>query len=218
MERSSLAKTYSAAVTVKQYTHFRLLIICEIFYQLGDRTSYHTVEGYDLTEVIEAFRDRPLYLQIHSYNTTYGKNFRKQFTGFIRNITFDNQVQTIDQSRLNGPLDVTVCPKDLIFSSYEGVAKLSDVTFDEKLRFYFEVKIPDCPECCSTSAILLSAIRHDSYFILEIVKGILYAKMKSQNQDDVESLWSIYNYTLCDGNWHKSKFFKFLSDFTVLIF
>lgn len=177
-------------------------------FQLGNRTSYHNVDGYDLNALLDAFHGNRFYIGIHLHNSSWGgRSFAKPFEGFIRNIRFDNRVQAIDQRRLNGTLVAKACPKDLIFTSSAGVARLSEnVTFNDNFRIYFQVKITDCSECCSTSAILLSAMSDDSYFILEIVKNILYMKVKSQTEyvDTVE-LFSFFDYALCDGDWNQSK-------------
>lgn len=174
--------------------------------QLGGRTSYHTVEGYNLNALLDAFRDDSLYLGVHFHNRTYrGRRFTKPFDGFIRNIRFDDRVQSIDQRRLNGTLVTKACPNELILTRNTGAAQLrQNITFNDNYRIYFEIKITDCPECCSGSAILMSAITEDSYFILEIVENLLYLKMKSQSAKDTVKLSSIYDYGLCDGEWHKS--------------
>ncbi|XP_037050614.1 laminin subunit alpha-like [Bradysia coprophila] len=172
----------------------------------GDRASYHDVRGYDLNELVNAFHMNPVYVGIHRHNNSWGaRNIGKPFNGFIRNIKFNRFGQPPpDDGRLNGTLQAMHCPKELIFSKNQGAALLSEnVTFNDNFRIFFEMKIAQCPDCCSKSAILLSAISDDSYFILEIVENNLYLKVRSQNGDRVVKLTSIFDSTLCDGKWHQ---------------
>lgn len=111
------------------------------------------------------------------------------------------------QNRLNGTLVSKSCPTEITFTSAEGAAKVNeDVTIDsDNLNISFELKITNCSECCATSAILLSAIGEDSYFILEIIKNRLYWKIKSGSYSTYHSLFPLFgDHELCDGNWHKS--------------
>lgn len=183
--------------------------------RLDSRPSQHNITGYDFDALIHAFHEEPFYVGIHIRNNSWTST--KPFGGFIRNIRFNDQVQSIDQVELKGSLEIETCPSDLTFPSDTGPLLLGEnVTFDDNIRIIFELKITDCPECCSTSAVVLSAVSEDSHLIMEIVENILHVKMKSQEREEVLKLAAIFDYHLCDGNWHKSIFLK--SQFKILLF
>lgn len=174
---------------------------------LDDKTFYGNVEDYDFSKL----HGEPISIGFHFYNQTDDeyikfRSFDKPFEGYIRNITIDGVVQSMDQNRLNGTLISKSCPTEITFTSYEGAAKLNEnVTIDsDNLDISFEFKIVNCSECCNTSAVLLSAFGFDSYFLLEIVQNRLYWKFKSGSFTSYHSLFSFVENQFCDGNWHKS--------------
>ncbi|XP_037033547.1 uncharacterized protein LOC119072437 [Bradysia coprophila] len=179
----------------------------EPLFHWNDQTFYRAdYEQYDF----ERLRGETVYVGFQYHNQTDDKyikfkSYDKPFEGYIRNITIDGVAQSMLQGQLNGTLVSKACPTEAIFTSTEGAAKLNDnVSIDsDNFRISFELKITNCSECCSSSAILLSAIGEDSYFVLEIVQNILYWKTKAPSYSTYDYLTTLGEYQLCDGNWHK---------------
>jgi len=176
-------------------------------HQLDGLILQNSIPGYNLNSINDAFRNKPFYLGIYPSNDE-SSTYDKPFEGYMRNIKFNGELQSIDPVSLNGTLVIRDCPKDLQFSNNVGSVRLfENFNVDDSIQVYFDLKISDSGNC---SALLLSAYSgeddHDSYFIVEIVNNVLYMKMKSPYKVSSVKLTTFFgdDNELCDGNWHKS--------------